>query len=214
MRRAIRILLAICAVVTAADTSSAQSAPLTFTEPEARAIAQQAAVAAKGDRETFNKTFVKLARKKARNYHDGGYAVPCCIGLAVTVFSRLGYFQQNAWEQIRTLKPVADAAWPKHEVIVTLTSSDMTAPVIDRIVLKRNDLIVEPTESMIVEGDAKNLMGAVFKARAGWVGFPLKAFASEKRVKLSLMLIPIAAANNITAKVDDLALGRIYMTQK
>jgi hypothetical protein len=43
---------------------------------------------------------------------------------------------------------------------------------------------------------------------------PLKAFSREKNVKLSLMLIPIAATNNITAKLDDFALTTIHMTRK
>jgi hypothetical protein len=173
MRGALRILLAMAVMVTAAaDISSAQSGPPTFSEPEARAIAEQAAATAKGDRKAFDKTFRKLVQKRARGYKNSGAGVPCCIGLAVIVYSRLGYFQETAWEQIRTLKPVEDAAWPQHEVIVTLTSSVMTDPLIDRIVLRRNELIVEPTESRIVEGDAKNLAGAVFKSREGWVGFP------------------------------------------
>lgn len=207
MRPRLYFFRALIFTMASAALVAQRATPTTIvTEDNARALAQEAVSVIKpGNQKDFDKAFQERIRRIVPNYKSGG-ATLLSGPLSVTIFSRLAAFQSRAGERVRKLESITTTPWPADEVVVYVISTRLTDPLVEKIVVNRNGIIIEPTASDIQEHQAKNLLGASMTVRDGWAAFPASAFAPDRKLDLRIMIIPVSGRNQVS-RVTTLALS-------
>ncbi len=195
---AVRLGVLVCLACFLGAWSPPQSVPDRVTEREARQWASEAELIAKHDVKTFDKEFSKRASARIQDYEPKGQSVDIGFrlenSLSIKIYGQVAAFQVAAAEQVRQLRPLAEAKW-QDGVVVTVNPLLMVSPLIERVVIKRGDSFVEAIENHIQDSKVRNLAGAVFDSREGYAVFELGAFQPQKDLKIRLVLIPVTGKN-------------------
>jgi hypothetical protein len=108
-------------------------------------------------------------------------------------------------ERIRKLEPVEDLNYDGAVVKIALAPAKMDAPDIVKIVIKRDEIIIEPIASDLSVDEFKNGFGQAVRLHSGTVTFPVGAFAPG--AKVSVVMIP-SVGDNIVDKLDPKQLAK------
>lgn len=187
-------------------TSASVRAQTRLTETQAREFARDAAAEAYADEKAFRKAFEKRVKTVMPKYRSGTMR----FGYEAVIFlaGQVAAFQENIEEKFRKLESVDDAEWPSGPV-VWLTTTAVTAPDIEQVVVVRNKTeIVKPTESQLQEMPVQGLGGAVVTKHHGFTVFDRSTFEPAPKTKVEIMLIPVAS-NNLRYELTTFA-SRIY----
>lgn len=206
-RRAFACLLLLATTVA---TAKAQQPATMITETQARAWAIEAAKGRDGEPIQFENAFINLARSVSPDYHRslGQSLVPIFVTDEIDVFllSPALTFQGMAAERVRKMLPVGDVPWNPHVTIV-VNPKRITAPNIERVVVRRNGNTIEPSETALVPTAMTSAMGATVTLPKGHLSFPPESFTPGGGDVL-VTVIP-STGTNTTMTIPDAILRKI-----
>jgi len=115
-------------------------------------------------------------------------------------------YKTQVAEAIRKMESPTDIAYPT-VVRVSVSPTTRWAPDIDRIVLERNGVIVEPLGSMLKPTELVSPLGAKTRVRAGSVFYQPSAFAPGATVRITAVT---TVGSNFVANLDEFTLSHIH----
>ena len=170
----------------------------TIGETQAREWAAYAATKAAGDQKAFDQIFATLVRIVARSYRadpfDFGVTLYRTDALSLSVVGPVSDFQLATSEAVRKMLPVDKVPWPCGASVYVFPSR-IDSPDIERIVVKRAGVVVEPKANHLLPQVMTTRMGVTFNVHAGSVCFAASTFAPGAEV--TVIAIPVVGENII-----------------
>jgi hypothetical protein len=172
----------------------AQSVPA-ITEAQAREWAAHAVEKAAGSQASFDERFTNLARILAPSYRtdsSGGKVLYHSDELSLLAIGPVSEFQRGVSEAMRRLMPTDKTPWPCG-VNVYVLPTQIGSPDIERIVVRRDGGIIEPTADLLIAQAMTTRAGMTRTVHRGTVCFPPSAFAPGSTV--DVIAIPVTGQN-------------------
>lgn len=189
-----RAAVACCLLLIAVHTVLGQA--IKVSEAQARDWATYSAQKSGGDPKAFGEAFMPLVRILAPEYgldpFNLGVTVYRTDALDITVLGQVAVFHTAFAERIRKMESTDSVPW-RPGVFVVVWPRQIGSPDIEKIVLKRNGVIVEPVSTTLRVTNLSTASGATRSIHQGDVAFPASAFAPGAEVVL--IAIPAAGEN-------------------
>lgn len=183
--------------------------PALVTEIQAREWAAYAVSKSVGDSNAFDERFAGFVRILAPAYRvdpsSAGVTVHRSERLSIEVIGPVSWFQMATSQAVRKLLPADSIAWPCGVAIV-VEPSQIDAPDIKKVVVKRGGVIVEPIANHLTSAAMTTSAGLTVALHTGIVCYPTSAFVTGAQV--SVTAIP-AVGSNISKSLGDPDLRKV-----
>lgn len=179
--------------------------PAAVTETQAREWALAASKKAAGNEAVFNREFRALVRAVVPDYSPDPIYIYVSEELYIGVAGQLGRFQLSASEKVRKVEDLVRAEWVDGVAIVVVPRQIGSLD-IEKIVVKRGEDLVEPSQNFLIPSEMETRMGAKRTIHAGHLLFSVDAFRPGAVVTITA--IP-ASGSNIVKSLRDNDLKKI-----